>query len=100
MILPIITFIVVLVCFAFIKSTIIIPLNSREEERPPKVSIPLFLVCAASSFIPYINVLVIVIVPIITLIWFASNGFQDEPLKRKLEINKETILGKILLSKI
>lgn len=92
-----IAIIVLLMCILFIKSTII---RLRwGEERPAKVNVLLSIVCAILSFVPFVKLVVMFAAPILTIMWFCSNGF-DENNERRVEISDETIIGKILLFKI
>lgn len=102
MIVSIIALIVLLVCILFIRSTIIIKTRnciSTEEERPAKVNVLFSVVCASLSFIPYVKWALMAVAPILTIIWFCSNGFDDNN-ERIVEISDKTIIGKILLFKI
>lgn len=69
------------------------------EEEPTKVNVFLSLVGAALAFVPYAQIIIIIIAPIMTLVWFCSNNFDNDD-NQKVEISNKTFIGKILLFKI
>lgn len=93
----IIALIVLLVCILFIKSTIIIEMNM--PDRPAKVNVLVSIACAALAFIPIAKWVILFLVPIVTIFWYCTGGFDDDG-SRAVELSDETTIGKILLFKI
>lgn len=99
MMITIIALIVLLMCILFIKSTTIS--SKYEDERPVKINVFLPTVCAILAFIPDVKWVILFLVPIVTIIWYCTDGFDDNGLNgNRIEVNDETIIGKILLFKI
>lgn len=92
----IITLIVLLISVLFIKSTTI---TEYGECRKTKVPIVIFVLGVILAFIPFVKWAVMLATPIATIIWYASNGFDDYN-SRTIEISEDTTIGKILLFKI
>lgn len=70
-----IALIVLLMYILFIKSTIII--ERGEPERPAKVNVLISIICALLALVPIANWIIMFLVPIVTIIWYCTNGFDD-----------------------
>lgn len=96
-----ITLIVLLICFVFVKSTIFTPSSYRnkDEAKPAKVNILIATVCAILAFIPIVKWIVLPTVPLMTVIWYFTDGFDNSG-DWSLKLDDKTTMSKILLYKI
>lgn len=93
----IIALIVLLVCFAFIKSTILLPPGKGEKWRPAKLNLLWSVLCIALCFMPYVKWVVMVGSPVVTIFWMCTSGFDRFS---DIVVSDNSLIGKILLFKI
>lgn len=93
----IITLIVLLISVLFIKSTTITVYGKCRKAKVP-VLIPILV--AILAFIPIVKWVVMFVTPLVTVIWYASDGSDDYDRRTVKKISEDTLIGKILLFKI
>lgn len=91
----IIALVVLLVSILLIKSTVITTLDG--DVRTAKVNVPLCILCGVLAFIPFARWFTMFGVPIITIVWFGTEGFDK---LHSIQLSDDTFVGKILLFKI
>lgn len=77
------------------KSTTIVTLEG--DVITTRVNVPLCILCSVLAFVPFARWFIMIGAPIITLIWFCTDGFDRF---HSIRLDSDTFIGKIILFKI
>lgn len=97
MIVTLITLVILLISILFVKSVTITYRHSCG--RRTKVNLLLIVITGVLAFVPVAKWIIMFGAPVVTILWYGTDRFEDSDVAR-MEIDRDSIFGKILLFKI
>lgn len=98
MMITIVSLIVLLLCFALVRSTVLTLPGKKEEPKQARLNVLWCLICVVLCLIDELTSWTMTFAaPVFTVFWLCTNGWDKYT---DIEISDESLIGKILLFKI
>lgn len=96
MIATVISLILLLISFVFVRSCIVLS-SKKKYLRRVKANVFVYFVAIVLSLLPITRWMMIGVIPIVTAIWFYSSYFDDSYNHDTIGFTDDTIFGKIVI---